>query len=132
MFKRYFWGSWLCYFLLAFISYLFKIYEFFPGTGIIGYSVVIGLVLMALNEAAMKWHYLVVGASLVIFGAIASFDIVLSKQELAELWVLYGWFPLTMQHVEGYMQVIIILLNIFTGSLAANCLFHGLNKRNFD
>ncbi|MFL0805429.1 MAG: hypothetical protein K6L81_17080 [Agarilytica sp.] len=131
MFNRYFLGSWGTYFFLLLLSFSLKLYEIFPGTGIIGYSVVIGFLLAALNEAIKKWHYLVVGASLVLFGAIASFDIVLSKQELAELWVLYGWFPLTMQHVDGYMQVIIILLNIFTGSLAANCLFHGLNKRNF-
>ncbi|MFL0810461.1 MAG: hypothetical protein K6L76_08610 [Agarilytica sp.] len=131
MFNRYLLGSWASYFVLVVLSYSLKVYEYFPGSGIIGYGVVIGLLLVALNEAALKWHYLVVGASLVTYGAIASFDIVLSKQELAELWVLYDWFPLTMQHVDGYMNVIIILLNIFTGSLAANCLFHGLNKNNF-
>lgn len=131
MFVKFFVGSWATYFVLVLLSYGLKLYEFFPGAGIIGYGIVIGLLLAALNEAEKKWHYLSVGASLVTYGAIASFDIVLSKQELAELWVLYDWFPLTMQHVDGYMNVIIILLNIFTGSLAANCLFHGLNKKNF-
>jgi len=131
MFIKFFIGSWASYFLLAIITYTLKLYEYFPGTGFIGYGLVIGLLLVALNEAAKKSHYLLVGASLVLFGAIASFDIVVSKQELAELWILWGWFPLSGQHVEGYMQIIIILLNIFTGSLAANCLFYGLNKKNF-
>ncbi len=131
MFVKYFIGSWACYFLLAVLTYSLKLYEYFPGTGFIGYGLVIALLLAALNAAGKKSHYLLVGASLVVFGAVASFDIVLSKQELAELWVLWGWFPLTGQHVEGYMQIIIILLNIFTGSLAANCLFYGLNKKNF-
>lgn len=132
MFLRFFASSWLAYLVLALLTSIFSIYEYFPGTGFIGYAAIIYLLLAALNEASKKSHYLAVGGSLVLFGAIASFDIVLSKQELAELWVLWGWFPLTGQHVEGYMQIIIILLNIFTGSLAANCLFYGLNKKNFD
>lgn len=131
MFRRLFIGSWLAYALLAILNYTFKIYEYFPGSGFISYGLIISFLLAALNEATKQRHYLLIGASLVLFGAIASFDIVLSKQELAELWVLWGWFPLTGQHVEGYMQIIIILLNIFTGSLAANCLFYGLNKKNF-
>ena len=132
MFLRYFLGSWLSYFILVLLTYAFAIYEYFPGAGFIGYGIVIYLLLSALNQASRKSHYLLVGGSLVLFGAIASFDIVLSKQELAELWVLWDWFPLTGQLVEGYMQIIIILLNIFTGSLAANCLFYGLNKKNFE
>ncbi len=132
MFLRYFVGSWLSYVILVSLTYAFAIYEYFPGAGFIGYGIIIYLLLAALSHAAQKNHYLLVGGSLVLFGAIASFDIVLSKQELAELWVLWGWFPLTGQHVEGYMQIIIILLNIFTGSLAANCLFYGLNKKNFN
>jgi len=132
MFIRYFLGSWGAYVFMATLTYLFKLYEIFPGMGFIGYGIVIGLLLAALNHAARRGDYLLVSASLILFGAIASFDIVVSKQELAELWVLWGWFPLTGQHVEGYVQIIIILLNIFTGSLAANCLFYGLNKKNFE
>lgn len=131
MFKLLFLGSWAAYAVLAVVTYSLKLYEYFPGTGFIGYGIIISLLLAALNEATRQSHYLLIGASLVLFGAIASFDIVLSKQELAELWILWGWFPLTGQHVEGYMQIVIILLNIFTGSLAANCLFYGLNKKNF-
>lgn len=131
-FYRYFFGSWVSYFVLVALTYKFNLYQHFPGVGFLGYGFVIALLLAALSASLTKVHYLVVGTSLVLFGAIASFDIVVSKQEIAELWVLWGWFPLTSQHVDGYMQIIIILLNIFTGSLAANCLFYGLNKRNFE
>lgn len=132
MFIKFFFGSWCSYFCLVLLTYFFKLYEIFPAVGFLGYALVIGLLLVALYESEKRWHYMVVGGSLVMFGAIASLDIILSKQELAELWFLWGWFPLTGDHVEGYVQIIIILLNIFTGSLAANCLFYALNKKNFD
>jgi len=132
MFRRYFISSWASYAVLATLTYVFKLYEYFPGTGFLGYGLVITLLLFALYESTRSFHYLLVGASLVLFGAIASLDIILSEHELAAIWFLWDWFPLSGEHVKAYVQIMIILLNIFTGSLAANCLFHGLNKKNFD
>ncbi|MBX2809570.1 MAG: hypothetical protein KTR20_13175 [Cellvibrionaceae bacterium] len=34
----------------------------------------------------------------------------------------------TANNIDGYMQAFMVLLNIFTGSVAAQCLFHGLNR----
>ena len=125
-------SSWLIFFLLAIISYFFSPYESFPMYGVFGYSMVIGLLLVALNFSERRLHYLLMSFSLILAGAFASFDIILSKDELANAWFLWELFPLTDDHVDGYVQVLIILLNIFTGSLAANSLFYALNKKNFE
>lgn len=132
MFWFYLIGALVTYGILVLITYLFSPYKYFPGYGFIGYGLVIGLLLVALNYAGQRSHYLCHSLSLIVFGAIASLDMILSKQELAEIWVLWDWFPLTMDHINGYMQTLIILLNIFTGSVAANSLFYGLNRRNFE
>ena len=127
----FFLGSWLAYFvLLPTVSY-FKLYEWFPGTAFFAYGFIIALQLTAINFSEKRYDYILLSASLILIGAIASLDMVLNRQQMAEIWVLWGWFPLTPAHIEGYMQVLIILLNIFTGSVAAQCLFYGLNRRSF-
>ena len=125
-------GSWLLYFVLFFVVSQFKLYEWFPGIAFIGYAAVIILQLTALNFSKKRYDYILLSFSLIAMGAIASLDMILHKQQMAELWVLWGWFPLTPDHIDGYMQTLIVLLNIFTGSVAAQCLFYGLNKRSFD
>ena len=124
-------GSWLSYFLLLFIVRSFKLYEWFPGIAFLGYGLVIVLQLVAINFAQRRYNYIILSISLIVIGAIASLDMILHKQQMAELWVLWDWFPLTPAHIDGYMQAMIILLNIFTGSVAAQCLFYGLNRRSF-
>ena len=131
MFLHYYCASWIIFGFLAVLSYFFKAYEIFPGFGLIAYTSIIGLLLAALNEANKKPHYLLVSFGLILYGAIASIDIVLSRNEMIALWMTYDWFPADQTHVDGYIQVVIVLLNIFTGSLAANCLFYGLNDKNF-
>jgi hypothetical protein len=129
---KYFIGSWLSYFLLLLVVRSFKLYEWFPGIAFLGYAVVIILQLVALNFSKKRLDYILLSVSLIIIGAIASLDMILHKQQMAELWVLWGWFPLTPSHIDGYMQALIILLNIFTGSIAAQSLFYGLNRRSFE
>ena len=128
----FFLGSWVFYLTLLPTVKLFKLYEWFPGMAFIGYSIIIALQLVALNYSHKRYDYIFLSISLILIGAIASLDMVLNKQQMAELWVLWGWFPLTPSHIDGYMQTLIILLNIFTGSLAAQCLFYGLNRRSFE
>ncbi|MGH1486038.1 MAG: hypothetical protein ACRBCI_07435 [Cellvibrionaceae bacterium] len=128
----FFLGSWLSYILLLIIVRSFKLYEWFPGIAFIGYAIVIVLQLAALNFTQRRCDYILLSVSLIVIGAIASLDMILHKQQMAELWVLWGWFPLTPSHIEGYMQTLIILLNIFTGSVAAQSLFYGLNRRSFE
>ena len=128
----FFLGSWLFYFFLLPLVSVFKLYEWFPGIAFLGYGMIITLQLTALNFSKRRYDYILLSVSLIFIGAIASLDMILNKQEMAELWVLWDWFPLTPAHIEGYMQAMIILLNIFTGSLAAQCLFYGLNKRSFE
>ena len=125
-------GCWLFYFLLLPLVNAFRLYEWFPGMAFIGYGVMIVLQLTALNYSQKRFDYILLSASLILVGAIASLDMILNKQQMAEIWVLWDWFPLTPDHIDGYMQALIILLNIFTGSLAAQCLFYGLNRRSFD
>ena len=125
-------GSWFTYFLLLTVVQSFKLYEWFPGIAFIAYAIVIGFQLAALNFAQRRFDYIALSLSLIIIGAIVSLDMILHKQQMAELWVLWGWFPLTADHIDGYMQALIILLNIFTGSVAAESLFDGLNRRSFE
>ena len=131
-FIHYFIASWATYFFLLTLTYLFSIYVHFPPFGFIGYTMVITLMLFALAYSTKQKHYILVSTSLIVVGAIASFDMILSRDELAAIWVKWDILPLTHYHIESYMDVLIILLNIFTGSIAANSLFFGLNKNNFD
>ena len=131
LFKRYFFSSWLTFFVLMGLSLSFKIYIYFPAFGFIGYAAVIVLLLLGLSEATKQVHYIAVSGSLIILGAVALFDIILSRDELVSVWIEQQFVPLSEYHIEAYVNAIIMLLNIFTGSLAAGCLFHGLNKKNF-
>lgn len=130
-FWYFFLGSWLVYFILLPIVNGFSLYEWFPGIAFIGYSIVIVLQLAAINFGDKRHQFIVLSASLILIGAVASLDMIINKQQMAALWGVWGWFPLTPEHIDGYMQVLIVLLNIFTGSVAAQCLFYGLNKRAF-
>ena len=134
-FCRHYWnfflGSWITYFVLLMVVRHFELYKWFPGIAFLGYGVVIGLQLLAINYSEKRYDYILLSFSLIIIGAIASLDIILHKQQMAELWRIWGWFPLSHEHIDGYMQTLIVLLNIFTGSVAAQCLFYGLNRREF-
>ncbi len=130
-FVHYFVTSWTTYLILQLFTLFLNLYQYFPPFGFVGYAAIITLLLFSLAHSTKQKHYILVSASLIIIGAIASFDMILSRDELAAIWVQWEILPLTHYHVESYMDVLIILLNIFTGSIAANSLFFGLNKNNF-
>lgn len=132
--KDRFWQSfaltWLMFFSLLFFSLATQIYLVFPLFSFVGYSGVIIGMLVALNYAHRKWHYIMHSCSLIFFGTLASLDIIMSKGEMAASWSQVSWISLNEENLDDYIQVLIVLLNIFTGSLAANGLFCGLNQGN--
>ena len=72
----------------------------------------------------------------ILFGTIASLDIVMSKEAIvADLAVIEmsGLQRLLADPamIDDYVNILVILLNIFTSSVAGNALFYGLNPRNF-
>ena len=84
-----------------------------------------------MHYTVKRYDYMLLGISLIIIGAIASLDIIINKQQFVDLWMQWQWLPLTPDHVDGYVQILLILLNIFTGSIAAQCLFYSSNKKHF-
>ncbi len=74
--------------------------------------------------------------TLILFGAVVSLDIVISKEAIiADLVALKieGLQQVLADTgmVDNYVNILVILLNIFTSSVAGNALFYGLNSRNF-
>lgn len=124
-------ASWLCYSVMMLIVLRFNLYEIFPGIAFLGYASVVALQLAAINFSFKRYHYFVVSFSLIVIGAIASLDMIIHKQFMAELWAQQNVIPIQPEHIDGYVQILIILLNIFTGSIAAQSLFYSLNRRDF-
>ena len=133
-----FWlGSLGTYFFLTTLSVLFQPYEVFPAYGIVGYTIVISLLLTSIAQARQRWHFVLSGLTLVVAGVVASIDIALSRDSILE-----ALKNLELQWARelfsddsrnaNMVNVLLILLNIFTSGLAANVLFHGLNHRNFE
>ncbi|KEQ19599.1 hypothetical protein [Endozoicomonas numazuensis] len=123
-------------FLLAF-SLSFEIYKKFPVFGFIGYGLVILNLLWALSQAIKPWHFIAISLFLVLFGTLGSLDIVLSKDEMLETLLLlnHEWLLLSglnAQTLDDYVNVLVLLLNVFTSALAGSALFYGLNRRNFE
>ncbi|MGI9279602.1 MAG: hypothetical protein ACR2PX_08220 [Endozoicomonas sp.] len=122
--------------LLAF-SLSFEVYKKIPVFGFIGYGLVILNLLWALNQASKPWHYIAVSLFLILFGTLGSLDIVLSKDEMLETLLLlnHEWLDLSglnVQSLDDYVNVLMLLLNVFTSALAGSALFYGLNRRNFE
>ncbi len=123
--------------LLLVASYQLHVYEVFPAYGFIGYSLVIFTILVALKSALLPWHFIAVSVLLILFGTTASFDIVLSKAEMVKNlqhseFVVIQKLLSSQKVLDDYVDVLLILLNVFTSALAGNSLFYGLNRRNFD
>lgn len=125
-------SAWLFYFILLPLVSIYKFYEVFPAVAFIGYTIIIALNLMAIAYSNKRLHFILLSFSLMIIGAIASLDMILHKEQMAEFWKFWNaWgIELTEQSVTTYVQVLIILLNIFTGSIAAQCLFNGLMRND--
>ena len=132
-----FWlGSIGTYLVLSTLSLVFKPYEVFPAYGLVGYTIVILLLLSAIGHSRQRWDFILSGLTLVIAGVVASMDIALSRDSIIE-----GLKSLDSEWARelfsndatnaNLVNILLILLNIFTSSLAANVLFYGLNRRNF-
>ena len=130
-------GSIFLYVFLTFVSLTFEIYRIFPAYGVLGYTSVIMLLLYAISLAELRRHYIVAGLTLVFAGVLASIDIILSRTIIVEelRQIEAGWAQQIFEDddtVNNLVNVLIILLNIFTSSLSADVLFHGLNRNNFE
>ena len=126
----------LLFLFLGFISLVFQPYQYFPAYGFIGYALSITLLLLALTQSEHRWHYIAVSMTLIIFGAIAGFDIAYSSDEIVQSLESHHFISLlptkiSAKMLDDYINILVLILNIFTGSLAANSLFYGLNKRHF-
>lgn len=130
-FFPFFFGSWGSFVFYAILVYGFRLYVYLPFLGLLGYATMILLLLAALGTSKERNHYLLVSGSLMAFGAMASFDLVSSKEELIGLWRNWLHAELSDATANGFVQSLVILLSIFCGSLASASLFYGLNKRNF-
>lgn len=130
-FFRYFGSSWASFAAFAVLLYGFQLYAYAPFLGVLGYATMILLLLIALSESSKRPHYLLVSASLMCFGAVASFDLISSKDELTTIWRNWLGVDISGEKADGFVQSLLILISIFTGSLASATLFYGLNKRNF-
>lgn len=130
-FVRFFSASWSSFAVFAVLAYGFRLYTYLPFLGVVGYTAMIFLLLAALNHSSKSKHYILVSGSLMLFGAIASFDLISSKDELTALWVDWLGVELSESTADGIVQSLTILLSIFCGSLASATLFYGLNKKNF-
>ncbi|MEM0967587.1 MAG: hypothetical protein AAGJ81_15675 [Verrucomicrobiota bacterium] len=130
-FVYFFLGSWGSFAFFAILAYGFGLYRVAPFLGLIGYTTMIFLLLAALYQSYKNVHYILVSGSLMLFGAIASFDLISSKDELTNLWRSWLGGDLSEATADGIVQSLTILLSIFCGSLASATLFYGLNKKNF-
>ncbi len=59
-------SSLLLFVVLGTASLSLAIYRWFPAFGFIGYSVVLVLLLSAMANAWVKWHYIVVSITLIL------------------------------------------------------------------
>ena len=125
-FWQIFLGVWVLFFLLFILAFEFEVYRYVPFFSFVAYAVLIVGLLSALTTAHYKIHFIVSSISLVLLGTFASIDMLSAREEVLILWQHNKWFYLDHDKIDDYTQVLIILINIFTGSLAANTLFHGL------
>jgi len=130
-FFRWFFASWGSFSFFAILVYGFRLYGYAPFLGLLGYATMIFLLLCALSQSSRRKHYLLVSASLMLFGAMASFDLISSKEELIGLWRDWLDADISDPLANGLVQSLTILLGIFCGSLASASLFYGLNIKNF-
>ena len=121
-------GVWLLFGGLFIAAFQFGVYQYFPAFSFIAYGVLITGLLWALVRAGTRLHFILCSMSLILLGTFATLDMLSAKQEILALWQQHQWIDLNADNVNDYIQVLIILLNVFTGSLAAGSLFHGLVK----
>ncbi|MBU2896922.1 hypothetical protein [Vibrio hepatarius] len=116
-------------FVVLFCSaYLFDVYLFFPFFALFAYSSLIGGLLWALTLAKKRSECIATALGLIFLGTFASVDILLASNEAIEMFMRWSNHHFSREILHSLTQVLLVLVNIFTGSLAANVLFHGLCK----
>jgi len=116
-------------FVVLFCSaYLFDVYLFFPFFALFAYSSLIGGLLWALTLAKKRSECITTALGLIFLGTFASVDILLASNEAIEMFMRLSNQHFSRDILHSLTQVLLVLVNIFTGSLAANVLFHGLCK----
>ncbi|WP_258132714.1 hypothetical protein [Aliivibrio sifiae] len=120
-------GLFVFFFIAAFVFHIYEVFYFFS---FLAYGILIFNLLSAIVHADKWFHYVLCSVLLIILGTFASIDVLSAKEELLASWIEIEWLGLTKENIGDYIQVLLILINIFTGSLAANTLFYGLCKKN--
>lgn len=120
-------GLFIFFFIASFVFHIYEVFYFFS---FLAYGVLIFNLLSAIVYADQWFHYVLCSVLLIILGTFASIDVLSAKEELLDSWIEVKWLGLTMDNIDSYIQILLILINIFTGSLAANTLFYGLCKKN--
>ncbi|OCH11456.1 MULTISPECIES: hypothetical protein [unclassified Aliivibrio] len=120
-------GLFIFFFIASFVFHIYEVFYFFS---FLAYGVLIFNLLSAIVYADQWFHYVLCSVLLIILGTFASIDVLSAKEELLESWIEVKWLGLTINNIDSYIQILLILINIFTGSLAANTLFYGLCKKN--
>lgn len=120
-------GLFIFFFIASFVFHIYEVFYFFS---FLAYGVLIFNLLSAIVYADQWFHYVLCSVLLIILGTFASIDVLSVKEELLDSWIEVKWLGLTMDNIDSYIQILLILINIFTGSLAANTLFYGLCKKN--
>ncbi|CAM3729475.1 hypothetical protein [Vibrio aquimaris] len=116
-------------FIILFCSaYLLDAYLVFPFFAFFAYSSLIAGLLWALTLAKKRRQFIVTAIGLIFLGTFASVDILLASDEAIEAFMRLPNHDISRDTLRNLTQVLLVLVNIFTGSLAANVLFQGLCK----
>ncbi|NOH78153.1 hypothetical protein F0231_00200 [Vibrio sp. RE86] len=127
-FKKVFVSTCGLFALFLFAAFQFDVYLVFPFFALFAYSSLIGGLLWALTLASKRGEFVVTAIGLIFLGTFASVDILLATDEAIEHLINLPYVHLSKETLHSLNQVLLVLINIFTGSLAANVLFHGLCK----
>ena len=116
-------------FIILFCSaYLLDVYLVFPFFAFFAYSSLIAGLLWALTLAKKRSQFIVTAIGLIFLGTFASVDILLASDNAIEAFMRLPNHNISRDTLRSLTQVLLVLVNIFTGSLAANVLFQGLCK----
>ena len=106
-------GLFIFFFIASFVFHIYEVFYFFS---FLAYGVLIFNLLSAIVYADQWFHYVLCSVLLIILGTFASIDVLSAKEELLESWIEVKWLGLTMDNIDSYIQILLILINIFTGS----------------
>ena len=107
---------------------MLDVYLVFPFFAFFAYSSLIAGLLWALTLAKKRRQFIVTAIGLIFLGTFASVDILLASDDAIEAFMRLPNHNISRDTLRSLTQVLLVLVNIFTGSLAANVLFQGLCK----